>query len=338
MAVNNFSGTTVNSLFAAGKNAILNGAFDIWQRGTSFTQTGGATQYTSDRWMAWATAAGTQTQVTRQSSGLGGFNYCLRFQRPVGNTNTGAITLLSALETSSSIPLAGQAVTFSFYARKGVDYSAAASALSTTVYYGTGTDQAPYGFTGATTVATSTVTLTASWQRFTMTGTVNAAATQIGMNFTFNGAGTAGAADYFEITGVQLEAGSVATPFARNGANIAAELAACQRYYWRTTSGSAYTTLCTSGYSLSTTAFAALIKMPVTMRIAPTAVDYSTLYIAQRTTTTADVVVTSATLGEANQEIAQVTFSGSGGLTANHSGYIKSNNSASAYIGLSAEL
>ena len=46
----------------AGKNAVINGGFDVWQRGTSFTNPGSA--YTVDRWQAYFPANGTITQET----------------------------------------------------------------------------------------------------------------------------------------------------------------------------------------------------------------------------------------------------------------------------------
>jgi hypothetical protein len=96
---------------------------------------------------------------------------------------------------------------------------------------GTGTDQNPLtGYTGQV-VTAGTKTLTATWQRFTYTQIVPATATEISLDFYFTPTGTAGAADYFEITGVQLELGSYATTFSRAGGTIQGELAACQRYY-----------------------------------------------------------------------------------------------------------
>jgi hypothetical protein len=223
----------------AGKNFIINGGMDIWQRGTSFTTTGTfATSYTADRWQGYQGGAGNTQVTSRQASDLPGFRYFARIQRPSGNTSTAYLGYWTTLETANSIPLAGKPVTLSFYARAGSNMTSS-NALVATVNSGTGTDQPNYSFTGYTTVVTSTVNLLSSggivngWQRYTLTGTVASNMTEVGVTFAYTPTGTASTNDYYDITGVQLEVGSVATPYAPNGATYQAELAACQRYYQR---------------------------------------------------------------------------------------------------------
>ena len=71
----------------------------------------------------------------------------------------------------------------------------------------------------------------------------------------------------FDIWGVQVERGSVATAFRRNQPNIQAELAACQRYYYRWTG--------VTGESLGNVNFWmtdrgwGVYYLPVTMRAVP---------------------------------------------------------------------
>jgi hypothetical protein len=174
----------------------------------------------------------TSRQSVGDTTNLPNIRYCARVQRDSGSTNTNNVNLTQTLETADSLRFSGQTITLSFYARKGANYSSASDALSVQLYYGTGTDQnVIYTFTGSTAVINTTKTLTTTWQRFTATATVNAASTEIGWNFGYTPVGTAGAADYFEITGVQLEIGSVATPYSRMSGTLAGELAACQRYY-----------------------------------------------------------------------------------------------------------
>jgi hypothetical protein len=218
-----------------GANAVINGGMDIFQRtGTPTTGIGitaASMSYTLDRWQAW-TGAGLAATVSRQSAGLNGFQYCARVQRNSGQTATTDLVFAQTLETVNSVPLAGRTVTLSFYARAGSNFSAASNTLTVRVQSGTGTDESQYvGFTGNAFVVNQTATLNAAWQRFTFTGTVASTATQLGVRFSVTPVGTAGANDYYEITGVQLEAGSIATQFNRSAPSIQGELAACQRYY-----------------------------------------------------------------------------------------------------------
>jgi hypothetical protein len=275
--MNDFAGTlnTVPSTigaYAAGKNRIINGAFDIWQRGTSIAVTTGTTVYTSDRWQVQANGVNNATTVSRQLTGdttnLPNIQYCARVQRNSGQTGTTVSYFAQSLESANSIPLAGKTVTVSYYARAGANYSTGGSALGSVLVSGTGTDQSILTtYTGAATVVSQPKILTATWQRFTMTATVGATATELALYVSWTPSGTAGANDYFEITGVQIELNSVATFFARNGATIQGELAACKRYLPSVTS---YDNVI--GYSYVTNNALYYFAFDVQARVAPTGV------------------------------------------------------------------
>ena len=284
--VNDTNGTinllqTSTLSIAAGKNSLINGGMDVWQRGTSISlaaSTAYASGFTSDRWQAF-TSANQACTISRQATGdttnLPNIQYCLRFQRNSGQTGTAYIPLAQNIETLNSVAYAGKTVTLSFYARKGANYSPASSALSVTLFTGTGTDQNIYGtYTGAAYPIDSTATLTTTWQRFTFTATLSSSLSEIGLRFAMTPVGTAGAADYYEITGVQLELGSVATTFSRAGGTIQGELAACQRYYLRIKgTGANYPFGMAQNYTTSTGG--ALVPFPVVMRTRPTALETS---------------------------------------------------------------
>ena len=219
-------------------NPVINGGMDIWQRGTSIAAAG--TGYNADRWAGYLTSGRTVTrQATGDTTNLPNIQYCSRVQRNSGNTDTTVMQYIQSIETANSIPYAGKTVTLSFYARKGANYSSASDALTALLVSGTGTDQSQVtGFTGAVTLISQTATLTTTWQRFAYTATIGATATELGIQFQYTPVGTAGAADYFEVTGVQIDYGtytsSTAPAFRRAGGTIQGELAACQRYYEKT--------------------------------------------------------------------------------------------------------
>ena len=211
------------------RNLVHNGDFKIAQRGTSGALTSTVSYLSLDRWAATqlGTANGVLAQVT---AGLTGFQYAAKIGRNSGAVTTGNIYAQQAFETINSVPYQGQTVTLSFYAKAGANYSG--GALTSSVYTGTGTDQAVSSmgsWTGVATPLTSGFTLTTSWQRFTIMGTIASTATQIGISFNWTPTGTAGADDNVYITGVQLEQGSLASPFEYRP--IGAELDLCLRYY-----------------------------------------------------------------------------------------------------------
>jgi hypothetical protein len=231
------SSTSTGLRYTAGNpfpNPVLNSSMQNWQRGTSFTASGPV--YAADRWNYSTFGGGTGQTVTRQTTSdttnLPFIQYCLRYQRNAASTVTGAMQLQQSFETVNSLPFAGKTVTMSFYARAGANYSSTSNLLQVVLATGTGTDQNRFsGYTGEAKPIDTNATLTTTWQRFTYTGTIAATATELSVYFASNPTGTAGANDYYEVTGVQIDIGSVALPFRTYAGTIQGELAACQRYY-----------------------------------------------------------------------------------------------------------
>ena len=132
----------------------------------------------------------------------------------------------------------------------------------------------------------------------------------------------------WQITGVQLEAGSVATPFERR--QYGQELALCQRYYWKNSPESDYGYIAVG--RTQSTYISALIVNPVTMRAAPT-FSYSNLGAANGTPTGA----ITGTYAGTQTSLLQPTFSG----ISDSAGTINSlqqNGSPIGYLAASAEL
>ena len=335
------SSTSTGLRYTAGNpisNPVLNSSLQVAQRGTSFTATG----YTMDRWYINTTGTPPTYAVTRQNTGdttnLPNIQFCARVSRNSGQTNTGSLFLSQSFESINSIPYAGKTVTFSFYARKGADYSAASSNLTVALQSGTGTDQnLAAGLTGSANVILTNKVLTTTWQRFTSTGTVGATATQLGLYFSFVPVGTAGAADYFEVTGVQIDIDSVALPFRTNGATIQGELAACQRYYVQfNATDNVYTNFAT-GQAISSSAALVIVPLPVPLRSTPS-FSY-TGDIGLNTSNNGSINnVTGLTLNVTSKITPRLSATGSSGLAAGNVTLLGANNSSAAKLEFSSEL
>ena len=316
--------------FLAGKNKIINGDFGIWQRGTSFTTT---LAYTADRWQMIVGASGTAT-VSQQAFTPGtapaaGYEsqYFLRY----ASVNALDARFLQNIEDVRTF--AGQTVTVSFWAKSAT--SDALTSISLAQNFGSG------GSAGVV-VTSGSFTLTSSWERYTATLNVpSISGKTIGANNNLRlTIDTKNSATYdFDIWGVQVEAGSIATPFQTASGSIGGELALCQRYYYRNFPFSAFKTF-GNGFCNLTTTVRGTINFPVKMRIAPTALeqsgtagDYAVLTSGSTTTVCSSVPLFVSTI----QERADVLFTVASGLTAGTGAFVRTETTG-AFLGWSAEL
>jgi hypothetical protein len=220
------------------KNWLINGDFDVWQRGAggsaAISATATVPTYVADRWFI---NSQTNAQTASQQAGLtNGSRFCMRVQRNVGQTGTTATAVGQAFTTDMMVPLRGQIITISAKVRSGANWSPTSGALTMGFATGTGTEQkGTNGFTGIVIVATVTTNLGTSSAvttvKVTSSAVVPTNATQGELDFVYTPTGTAGANDYFEVDEVQIEIGGIATAFDRRP--FLDELARCQRFYWK---------------------------------------------------------------------------------------------------------
>jgi len=321
------------------RNKLINGGFDIWQRGTSFTPTAGTVTYTADRWAVYRATTAALT-ISRQTGARQ--RYALKVQRNAGDTTTNQIYWFQQIESQDCIRLAGKSVTVSVWAKAGANFSGVN--LQAFMIQGTGIDEASSGnataaWTGfSAQIVFSQAAPSTSLTKYTGTITIPAGVSELSLRFNWAPTGTAGADDSVTIEEVLLEEGTSATNF--EARPIAIELALCQRYYYRFSPAATSTTLTAGGYATSATAFQGYTKFPVTMRTTPAALEQSgtagdyTIGHGGGNTVCSSVPTHSAS---SSTEQAVVNYTVAAGLTAGGGGRAYTTNT-SAYLGWSAEL
>jgi hypothetical protein len=135
---------------------------------------------------------------------------------------------------------------------------------------------------------------------------------------------------------VQVEAGSVATPFKRNANSLEGELAASQRYYYQHAIGGENKGFGIAFY-FNSTQIVGYCQFPVTMRISPSLVSSSgtDFYLISRSG--ANDFLNSLTLDTSSPTGASFYNLSDVSGTAGQAGYIRTSNDSS-FIGFSAEL
>ena len=331
---------TMNSI---GKNKIINGNFNIWQRGTAFSPVNGT--YLADRWKC--KLSGTESvEVYRDNtviSGNGGIvvsgtSYSLRAR----NTSIGILSgskindhigIYTTIEGYNLLPIRSKNFTISFWVYSNC----------------TGTYSITFKNSGASKVYITNFSVSAqnTWEKKTITVLHDATGTwlydnnlgiEIGFQLcsgnrkqapginqwfstdyygTTSGVNFCASTDsYFYIAQVQLEQGPIATDFEHK--LFGQELLECQRYYnksWSVgTNPLTASTLIGISYMIAhnNSVGNSPVQFPVTMRTIPTVTIYSYLATADRVSTWAfaDVGTGSTAAGTSTGGIAYIQEAG----------------------------
>jgi len=314
---------------SGGKNFLINGGFDIWQRSTSASTSTG-TYPAADRYWAY-TNSGSATMARESTVIPAGARYSAKI------TATGAGTQVffaQAIETAMCAPFIGKTVTVS-----GQLAASTSTAHTLLVQYSTTVDDSHFGSWTSITAATTSGSLTptsTTFVSFANTYAIPSTAKTVRVGLQPTGTVANGVALYYG--NLQLELGSTATTFSRAGGTIQGELAACQRYFYSVNylvgTKSAYNVIA-NGRAVGTTSALVTVTLPVSMRVAPTSIAYGGNIAVDDGSTAPNLSALTINQGATNNTLLSATVTG---VVANRPVIVYTNNDATAYVHLSAEL
>jgi hypothetical protein len=251
---------STNGQVSGRRNIVINGAMNVAQRSASVTGLGAASNYfTLDRWKTTFAASAGRLTMTQTSDGPSGFANCIKLDCTTADTSIAAGELLimqhhlegQDVQAIGKGVTGAKEVTLSFYVKANAAFDFVAelqdqdNSRTNGRVFSTTTDwvrheltfqadvddgSSPFDDDNANSLSLnfwfhagttySGGTLASSWENAT---SANRAA---GIDSFFSSTD-----NNFFITGVQLEVGSVATPFEHR--SFGEELALCQRYFQR---------------------------------------------------------------------------------------------------------
>ncbi|MBU3613185.1 phage tail fiber protein [Polynucleobacter sp. MG-27-Goln-C1] len=244
------------------RNRIINGCMRVWQRSTSTTSFGYSCV---DRFNLSGAGTMTASKSSAPDSPSGNYSLVTTF----GASGT-YVNILQAIENQNVYSLRGKTICVSYYVK--VNSGSYAGTQSVTLLYSNSSDSLNTSTGVQTPVTYNTVTPNTSWQKVYATYLVPSDA--VGLTIQLSMSATQGSGVALAYSDVQLELGSVATPFEYRP--YGTELVLCQRYYQKSfpiatapvQNSGMYTlkwTQVTSGYGTRI-----FIPFIVSMRAAPT--------------------------------------------------------------------
>jgi hypothetical protein len=268
------------ALFALGmgRNRLINGDMRVSQRGTSFTA--GANNddtYTLDRWTLLSDGNDIVDVTLANVAPTAGL-FSIGLDVETVNKKFGIIQII---EQRNIVGMFNQPVTLSFSARTSgssignlkaviLSWNSTADTVTSDVVSAWGADGVTPTFAANWTAENTPQNLAPSntWTRYSITATLDTASTNNVAVFIWCDDMTTTLGDFLYITDVQLEVGSLATPFERK--TMSELFLDCQRYYFMITARKASDQPISDGHWYNVNSFWMTIRFPVPMRIEPT--------------------------------------------------------------------
>lgn len=261
------------------RNKLINGGFDVWQRGTSISAASNITGYqTADRWFHQNSAtfnvgSSRQSFAVGQTDVPGNPTYYFRYTLGA-NSSAGDYGILEQRVEDVTWGSGGN-VTLSFYAKSSVNGNKVN--IEFNQYCGPGSSGR------YTNVASKAITLSNAWKYYTVTLAIPSVSGRTitsgnylemylwcsgGSTYASRNGGIGNQSGDFDFACVQLERGAVATPFEFRPYGV--ELALCQRYFYRSNPSNIDGCGEFNGSCFGSNVSGNFIKWPVTMRTSPT--------------------------------------------------------------------
>ena len=296
-------GSDIGEQALSNRNVIINGAMQVAQRGTSTASITTSGYYTADRFISTVNTMGTWTQSVESDAPTGsGFRKSLKMLCTTADASPAAADVIQISQRFEGQNLQQFLKGTASAKQFALSFWVKANVTGTYICEFQDNDNV------RTVSASYTISASATWEKKTITfpadttgaldndsnlslllhfylgagsdRTSGTLATTWGSTVTANRAVgqtnlAAATNNYWQVTGVQLEAGSVATPFEFE--DFGTTLAKCQRYYFRTpnTTAQSFANIAGGGLTSSSTVAEFTITMPVSMRVAPTTFEAS---------------------------------------------------------------
>jgi hypothetical protein len=350
------TGLSYQANWAAGKNKIINGDCTINQRNfSSQAVTAEAAVFIVDRFTGTNVVGGTSTfsvqPFTLGTAPVAGYE-ATQFIRAVSSGQSAGFAGTIFTQNIENVrTFAGQTITVSFWAKAASGTPNVSIELAQAFGTGGSPSTRVEAAGGAQKFAIST-----SWVRYSKTitlpsiagktlGTNNNSRLEVniwvsaGTDFNSRTNSLGIQSNTFDIWGVQVEAGSVATAFQTATGTIQGELDSCMRYAinlnYNPAGKSSYNTIA-NGYASSTTAARIAVNLPVAMRTQPSSITTSGNFGLDNISSVP--AVTSITINQGGTTTVLLAVNVASGLTSGQNLTLYSNNDVNANIILSAEL